>query len=47
MANVKKFVYVSTAEKWAENENHIIPESGKWYKSIVFRADNNTIYNRF
>ena len=46
MANVKKFVYVSTAEKWAANENHIIPESGKWYKSIVFRADNNTIYNR-
>ena len=46
MANVKKFVYVSTAEKWAENENHIIPESGKWFKSIVFRADNNTIYNR-
>lgn len=46
MANVKKFVYVSTAEKWTANENHIIPESGKWYKSIVFRADNNTIYNR-
>ena len=46
MANVKKFVYVSTAEKWAENEQYIIPESGKWYKSIVFRADNNTIYNR-
>ena len=46
MANVKKFVYVSTAEKWTENENHIIPEAGKWYKSIVFRADNNTIYNR-
>lgn len=46
MANVKKFVYVSTAEKWAANEQYIIPESGKWYKSIVFRADNNTIYNR-
>lgn len=46
MANVKKFVYVSTAEKWTENESHIIPESGKWFKSIVFRADNNTIYNR-
>lgn len=46
MANVKKFVYVSSAEKWTANENHIIPESGKWYKSIVFRADNNTIYNR-
>ena len=46
MANVKKFVYVSTAEKWTANKNHIIPESGKWYKSIVFRADNNTIYNR-
>lgn len=46
MANVKKFVYVSTLEKWTENENQIIPESGKWFKSIVFRADNNTIYNR-
>ena len=46
MANVKKFVYDSKAEKWTANENHIIPESGKWYKSIVFRADNNTIYNR-
>lgn len=46
MTNVKKFVYVSTLEKWTENENQIIPESGKWFKSIVFRADNNTIYNR-
>lgn len=46
MSNVKKFVYVSTLEKWTENENQIIPESGKWFKSIVFRADNNTIYNR-
>lgn len=46
MTNVKKFVYVSTLKKWTENENQIIPESGKWFKSIVFRADNNTIYNR-
>lgn len=46
MANVKKFVYISSAAKWTENVANITAETGKWYKSIVFRADTNEIYNR-
>lgn len=46
MANVKKFVYVSSAAQWEANKQYITESTGKWFKSIVFRADTNEIYNR-
>lgn len=46
MANVKKFVYVPTAAKWEANKQFITEADGKWFKSIVFRADTNEIWNR-
>lgn len=46
MANVKKFVYVSTEGSWNTNKDFILNEDGKWFKSIVFRKDTNEIYNR-
>ena len=46
MANVKKFIYISTAANWEANKSFITAPEGKWYKSIVFRADTGEIWNR-
>lgn len=42
----KKFIYVSTEEKWEENKHEILNPEGRWFKSIVFRAGTKEIYNR-